>query len=161
MCVVDSTPLSSSFSTFSSFFEGLFNIYSVVQTIKVQNVQAEENANAAKQNAEIARQNAMLERQEALEEARLQRLKTLQGISSLKTSIASGNIDLNSGTALDLIDTVSLSGELDALNILKKGEENAQKQLLAAKMYDDRADLYISNAKNNMKIWLFHFSGRE
>ena len=150
MCVVNSL-FSANSSSIVSFFQGLFNIYTTVQTIKVQNTQAELSANAAKKNAEIARQNAMLERQEALENARLQRLKTIQGVSAMKTSIAAGNIALGSETALDLIDTVSLSGELDALNILKKGEENAQKQLLAAKMYDEKADFYISQRKNQLK----------
>ncbi len=151
MCVFDSLSLASStVSMISSALESAWSLYSKIETIKVNNLQTEMNINAAKQNAETARQNAMLERQEALENARQQRLKTIQNISSLKTEIASGNIDLNSGTSLDLIDSLSLSGELDALNILEKGEERAKKQLLAAKTYDEKSAFYIAQGKSNM-----------
>ena len=152
MCVFDSaSTISSTISMISSIVQSAWSIYSKVETIKVTNKQAEININAARRNAEIARQNAILERQEALENARLQRLKTIQNISALKTTIASGNIDLGSETALDLIDSVSQSGELDALNILKKGEENARKQLLEAKKYDEKADFYISQSVNSFR----------
>lgn len=150
MCVFDSFSLASStVSMISSALESAWSLYSKIETIKVNNLQTEMNINAAKQNAETARQNAMLERQEALEDARRQRLKTIQNISSLKTEIASGNIDLNSGTSLDLIDSLSLSGELDALNILEKGEERAKKQLLAANTYDEKSAFYILQGRSD------------
>ncbi len=154
MCVVGSI-----FSTAASVIQGAWNIYKTTETIKVQQAQAEENIKAAKQNAEILRQNAALERQESLEEARKQRLKTLQNISSQKVSIASGNIDVNSQTSLDKIESISAAGELDALNILNQGETRAQKYLLSAEKYDKEANLILKESTKTAKDTAFMLLG--
>lgn len=146
MCVV-----SSIISSVTSMIQGAFNIYRTTEIIKYQQAQAEENIRAANQNAEIQRQNAAIERQEALEEARSQRLKTLQGMAAEKAIIASGNIDVNSQTSLDKLKSISSQGELDALSIMNQGEKRAQKYLLQAQKYDNQANLILKQSSKSFK----------
>lgn len=87
-----------------------------------------------KQNAEIANQNAVTERQSGIDESRRIKLKTLSNIASQKTAMAASGLDLNEGTALDLIDTTKYVGELDALTTIKN--------------YDSRARAFESDAQN-------------
>ena len=146
MCVVNTI-----FSIASAVIQGAFSIYKTTEIIKYQQAQAEENIKTAKENAEMLRQNAALERQESLEEARKERLKTLQSMASEKALIASGNIDVNSQTSLDKLESISTAGELNALNITDKGEARAQKYLLGAQKYDKQADLILQDAKKSTK----------
>jgi len=148
MCVIQNP--SSAFSMITNITkiaQSLYGFYKTTETIRINKLQAEESANAARQNAELARQKAIEESQEAIEEARNKRLQTLRSMAEMKTSIASGNIDLNSQTALDKIETISAQGELDALNILDKAEKNKQKYLLSAQNYDNQSNLIIEKAK--------------
>lgn len=103
------------------------------------NYQAQVNRN----NAVIARNNAAAERQAGIEEARMQRIKTIQRIGSQQTGMAAGNIDVTQGTALDTIEDTATMGELDALNI----QYNAEKRALN---YEQQADNFTNQA--NMDI---------
>ena len=95
-----------------------------------------------RQNAKIASDNAAMERQKGLEDARWQRIKTMQAVGENKTSIASSGLDVNFGSNLDLIEDTSMMGELDALMI----EANSERK---AKSYDISANNYLNNANAN------------
>mgnify|MGYP007069965720 CR=1 FL=1 len=155
MCVV-----SSIISGVASIFQGAMNIYRTTEIIKYQQAQTGESIKAANQNAEIQRQNAIIERQESLEEARTQRLKTIQSMASEKALIASGNIDVNSQTSLDKLKTISAEGELDALNILNQGEKRAQRYLLQAQKYDSQANLILKQSSKGVKDTAFMLLGK-
>lgn len=90
----------------------------VVSSIQQGNAAQEQynyQAQVAKKNANIAQQNADQKRQEGIEEARQQRIKTLQAVGSQQAAMAANGIDISSGTALDIIEDTTATGELDAL----------------------------------------------
>ena len=99
-------------------------------------------------NAGIAQQNAGQERQAGIEDARMQRLKAMQTIGTQQAAMASNNIDVTSGTPLDLIEDTATFGELDAL----MSEYNAEKRALAyeqqAQNFANQANLDIISGKN-------------
>lgn len=150
MCVVTNPSTAiSMISTITKIAQSVYGVYKATETIRVNKIQAEQSANAARQSAELARRKAIEESQDAIDEARNKRLQTLRSMAEMKTSIAAGNIDLDSKTALDKIDTISAQGELDALNILDKAEKNKERSLLSAQGYDNQSNLIIEKAKSN------------
>lgn len=101
------------------------------------NYQAQINEN----NAKIANNNASLERQSGLEEARLQRIKTLQNIGSQQVAMAGNGIDITSGTALDTIEDTAQFGELDALMTQYNAERTALNYEQQASNFNNQANL--------------------
>jgi hypothetical protein len=96
-------------------------------------------AQVAEQNRKIALQNAAVERQSGIEEARLQRIKTLQAVGSQETAMAANGMDVTQGTSLDILEDTSAMGELDALQI----QYNSEKKAL---VYEQQADNYANEA---------------
>lgn len=103
-------------------------LYSTDAKVKAQKYER----NIAVQQAEKARTDAAYERQSGIEDARTQRLQAILNMGEEKASIASGNISVNSQTALNIIDDAKLNGELDALNTLKKSEKRANDYLFSS-----------------------------
>lgn len=99
----------------------------------------------------IAETNAAQERQSGLEEARLQRIKTLQSVGTQQTAMAANGIDVTSGTALDTIEDTATMGELDALMIEYNAERQAQNYEQTAANYKNQANLDYLAAKNAKK----------
>lgn len=100
---------------------------SSVQQGKQQQAMYNYQAKVAEENAKIANKNAANERQTGIEEARLQRMKTMQAIGSQQSAMAANGMDITSGTSLDIIEDTAAMGELDALQI----EANYERKALA------------------------------
>lgn len=100
-------------------------------------------AQVDRQNAKIANENAAQERQQGLEEARLQRMKTLQVVGSQQAAMAANGMDITQGTSLDIIEDTAAMGELDALQI----EHNYERKALA---YEQQANNFIN--QSNMDV---------
>lgn len=115
-----------------------------------KNAQAMYNyqAKVAKKNADIAQKNADQERQAGIEEARWQRIKTLQSIGSQQVAMAGNGIDITSGTALDTIEDTAQMGELDALMIQYNAERAAQNYEQQASNFNNQANLDVIAGKN-------------
>lgn len=115
-----------------------------------RNAQAMYNyqAKVAKKNADIAQQNADQERQAGLEDARWQRIKTLQTIGAQQVAMAGNGIDITSGTALDTIEDTAQMGELDALMIQYNSERDAQNYEQQANNFNNQANLDVIAGKN-------------
>ena len=115
-----------------------------------KNAQAMYNyqAKVAKKNADIAQQNADQERQAGIEEARWQRIKTLQSIGSQQVAMAGNGIDITFGTALDTIEDTAQMGELDALMIQYNSERAAQNYEQQANNFNNQANLDVIAGKN-------------
>ena len=115
-----------------------------------KNAQAMYNyqAKVAQKNADIAQQNADQERQAGLEEARWQRIKTLQSIGSQQVAMAGNGIDITSGTALDTIEDTAQMGELDALMIQYNAEKAAQNYEQQANNFNNQANLDVIAGQN-------------
>lgn len=111
------------------------------------NYQAEQD----RQNARVAEINAANERQSGLEEARLQRLKTLQNIGSQQAGMAANGIDVTQGTALDTIEDTATMGELDALMTMYNSERTAINFDRQAANFNNQANLDIIAGQNARK----------
>lgn len=112
---------------------------SSIQQGKQQQAMYNYQAKVAEQNAEIAKRNADTERQTGIEEARLQRMKTLQAVGAQQTAMAANGMDVTQGTSLDIIEDTAAMGELDALQI----QTNYEKKALA---YEQQAGNYTNQA---------------
>ena len=98
---------------------------SSVQQGKQQQAMYNYQAQVAEENAKIANKNAANERQTGIEEARLQRMKTLQAVGSQQSAMAANGMDVTQGTSLDIIEDTAAMGELDALQIQTNYERKA------------------------------------
>lgn len=98
---------------------------SSVRQGKQQQAMYNYQAKVAEENAKIANKNAANERQTGIEEARLQRMKTLQAVGSQQAAMAANGMDVTQGTSLDIIEDTAAMGELDALQIQTNYERKA------------------------------------
>ena len=115
---------------------------------KAQEAAYNYQAQVAQQNAKIAEQNAGMERQAGLEEARRQRIKTLQAVGTQKVALAANGVDVGYGSSLDLIEDTSMLGELDALMLETEGERKARNYEIQANNYINEANLASYSARN-------------
>ncbi len=122
-----------------------------IQSVKADKEAALYSANMSIQQAKIAERNAAYSRQEGIEDAREERLRAIQNMGKVKTDIASGNIMLLSSTALNLTEDEYQEGELNALQIMKSSEHQAQSYLDSAQRYYSNASLQTYKAKNAYK----------
>jgi hypothetical protein len=118
------------------------------QAGQAQAASAEYQAKIARDNANIAMNNAAMERQAGLEEARRQRIATLQMIGKQKTSLAANGVDVAYGTSLDIIEDTSMMGELDAMMIEYDAEKKARNYEIQANNFQNDAILGDFQARN-------------
>lgn len=130
---------------------GIVGGISSYQQGKAQQAQAEYQAKVAEDNARIAQQNASNVRQEGIEESRMQRMKTLQTVSSQQTSMAANGLDISQGTPLDLIEDTATMGELDALTTQYNSETKAQAYEQQANNFNNQANLDRIAGRNAMQ----------
>lgn len=138
-------------SAVATVASGVVGGISAVQSGNAKAAQYEYQAKVAQNNAKIAETNAAQERQSGLEEARLQRIKTLQTIGSQQAGLAAGNVNITSGTALDTIEDTATMGELDALMIEYNAERQAQNYEQTAANYRNQANLDYMASRNASK----------
>lgn len=119
-----------------------------IQQGKQQQAMADYQANVAKENAKIAQNNADTERQTGIEEARLQRMKTLQAVGAQQAAMAANGMDVTSGTSLDIIQDTSAMGELDALQIQTNYERRALAYEQQANNFNNEAQMDTIAGKN-------------
>ena len=122
-----------------------------MQQSKTQQAMYNYQAEQDRANAKVAEMNAKNERQSGLEEARLQRLKTLSAIGSQQAGMAANGIDITQGTALDTIEDTATMGELDALMTMYNSERNAINFERQATNFNNQANLDIIAGQNARK----------
>ena len=108
----------------------------------------EYQARVAQNNAKIAEENARNERQSGLEEARQQRMKTIQAIGQQQTAMAANGIDIASGSALDTVSDTAQTGELDALMLQYNSERQAFNYEMQSNNFTNQANLDMFASKN-------------
>ena len=96
----------------------------------------------------IANKNAATERQTGIEEARLQRMQTLQAVGSQQAAMAANGMDITQGTSLDIIEDTAAMGELDALQIQTNYERKAQSYEAQANNFNNQASMDVIAGKN-------------
>ena len=121
---------------------------SSVQQGKQQQAMYNYQAKVAEENAKIANKNAATERQTGIEEARLQRMKTLQAVGSQQAAMAANGMDVTQGTSLDIIEDTAAMGELDALQIQTNYERKAQSYEAQANNFNNQASMDVIAGKN-------------
>lgn len=134
-------------------------VVSSVQSANAQKAQYNYQAQVAKKNAEIAQNNADQKRQEGIEEARQQRIKTLQAVGSQQAAMAANGIDVSSGTALDVIEDTAASGELDALTTRYNYETQALAYEQQANNFNNQASLDTFAGQNAYKSGMINAVG--
>ncbi len=134
-------------------------VVSSVQSGKAQKAQYEYQAAVDRKNAEIAQSNADMKRQEGIEEARTQRIKTLQAVGSQQAAMAANGFDVSSGTNLDIIEDTSAQGELDALTKQYNKETEALAYENSANNYSNQANLDVMAGQNAYKSGLLDAVG--
>lgn len=121
---------------------------SSVQQGKQQQAMYNYQAKVAEENAKIAQKNAATERQTGIEEARLQRIKTLQAVGSQQAAMAANGMDVTQGTSLDIIEDTAAMGELDALQIQTNYERKALSYEQQALNFENEANMDVISGKN-------------
>lgn len=134
-------------------------VTSSVQSAKAQKAQYEYQAAVDRKNAEIAQANADMKRQEGIEEARTQRIKTLQAVGSQQAAMAANGFDATSGTNLDIIEDTSAQGELDALTKQYNKETEALSYETSANNYSNQANLDSMAGQNAYKSGMLNAVG--
>lgn len=127
---------------------GVTGAVSNYQQGKSQQAMYNYQAQIDENNAKIAQKNAAEERQTGIEEARLQRMKTLQAIGNQQTAMAANGMDVTQGTSLDIIEDTAAMGELDALQIEHNYEKKALQYEQASNNYSNQANLDRIAGKN-------------
>lgn len=134
-------------------------VFSSVQSGKAQKAQYEYQAAVDRKNAQIAQSNADMKRQEGIEEARTQRIKTLQAVGSQQAAMAANGFDATSGTNLDIIEDTSAQGELDALTKQYNKETEALSYETSANNYSNQANLDSMAGQNAYKTGMLNAVG--
>ena len=137
--------------TVAGVASGIVGGVSAYQQGKAQQAQAEYQAKVAEDNAKIAQQNASNARQEGIEESRMQRMKTIQAVSSQQASMAANGLDITQGTPLDVIEDTATMGELDALTTQYNAETKAQAYEQQANNFSNQANLDRIAGRNAMQ----------
>ena len=127
---------------------GVIGGISSYQQGKQQQAMYNYQAKVAEENAKIANKNAATERQTGIEEARLQRMKTLQAVGNQQTAMAANGMDVTQGTSLDIIEDTAAMGELDALQIQTNYERKAQSYEAQANNFNNQASMDVIAGKN-------------
>lgn len=127
---------------------GVIGGISSYQQGKQQQAMYNYQAKVAEENAKIANKNAATERQTGIEEARLQRMKTLQAVGSQQAAMAANGMDVTQGTSLDIIEDTAAMGELDALQIQTNYERKAQSYEAQANNFNNQASMDVIAGKN-------------
>lgn len=138
-------------SAVAGIASGIVGGVSAYQQGKAQQAQAEYQAKVAEDNAKIAQQNASNARQEGIEESRMQRMKTIQAVSSQQATMAANGLDITQGTPLDVIEDTATMGELDALTTQYNAETKAQAYEQQANNFSNQANLDRIAGRNAMQ----------
>ena len=146
MCIISATVGTAALTIATALATSAMGIQSAVSRNKSAEFQIEQSERQAK----IAERNAIYERQAGIDEARHQRLKSIQNMQNIRTRIAAGNVATSSETALNLFDDEKLSGEADALKLIDTSEKRAETQMNNAQNLYLNAKLTKYNAKRNL-----------
>jgi hypothetical protein len=107
---------------------------------------AKYNAQVATQNQQIATQNATLAGQSGEQQAAQSEAKTRAEVGAIKASEAAGNIDVNSGSAVDVQSSAAELGELSAITIRGNAAYGYQTQSTS---FENQAQLDTQQAAND------------
>ena len=122
-----------------SVLGGVVGVIGAISSADAQSANAKYQSEIASNNEQIAQQNAQLA--SAAGEAQVEKsgIKTRAAVGSLEAAQGASNIDVNSGSAVDVRASASELGQLDALTI----RSNAEKQVYG---YETQATAFAGQA---------------
>jgi hypothetical protein len=125
---------------------GLTGAFGAIQSASAQQKSAEYQAQVAANNQQIAKSDANLA--EAAGETAVEQSaqKTRANVGAIKASQAASNIDVNSGSAVDVRSSASELGELDALTLRGNAEKQAYGYEISASGFQGQQTLAQSEA---------------
>jgi len=124
-----------------------YSVYSSVQQSK-QNAEAKKGT--AEYNTRVAENDAQRSRNIANEKENALRLKNARLLSKQRAQLGAANIDLSSGSALQLQeDTINL-GEADALRIRRTGDSQFSGLMQESELESAKGDLAESQGRFNI-----------
>ena len=104
---------------------GLTSAVGAIQSGAAQSAAAGYQAQVAANNEKIAQQNAAQATATGAVQVEQQGIKTKAEVGAIKAAQAASNIDVNTGSALDVRSSAAALGELDALTIRSNAEKQA------------------------------------
>ncbi|MFZ0205952.1 MAG: hypothetical protein WAL59_07520 [Roseiarcus sp.] len=119
-------------------------LFQGISSSEAANYQAQVQRN----NAKIANQNAQRAIAAGQQQAQNQNLKNAATAGAIKTGLAANNIDVNSGSALDLEASQRAKGQLDTENTLYNSEIQAYGYRVNATSDTGQAQLEEATAQN-------------
>lgn len=123
-------------------------VYGQIQAGKARKKQEAAAAKVAQKNAAIAKENAVEVRAQGERDVARKRLETLQIISKQRAGMGANGIELDSGSALDVVMDSQMMGELDAQTIRRNAENKAQAYLQQGSNFDDQANAHLISGDN-------------
>jgi hypothetical protein len=121
-----------------------------ISSANAASASANYNAQVAQQNQQIATQNATLAGQAGEAQAAQQQQKTRAEVGAIKTSQAAGNIDVNSGSALDVQSSAASLGELNAITIRGNAAKEAYGYETQSTSFENQAQLDAAQSSSDM-----------
>ena len=140
MCEIVSV-ISAAVSAVAAIAGTATSVVSGIQSANEAQAQYNYQAELDKRNAKLAQNQAESTKQQGIEEARMQRIRTLQKVGAQHAQMAASGIDASQGTALDIIQDTATMGELEANTIRYK--------------YDNASDNYQNQANDYLNQSLF------
>lgn len=101
-------------------------VVSTIYSAKSQREQAKYEAGVANYKARVAENDAQRARNEGVEEENIKRQATAELLSKQRAQLGAANVQLTTGSALQLQEETVMLGEADALRIRSNFEEKAK-----------------------------------
>jgi hypothetical protein len=121
-----------------------------ISSANAASASASYNAQVAAQNQQIATQNATLAGQAGEAQAAQQQQKTRAEVGAIKTSQAASNVDVNSGSALDVQSSAASLGELNAITIRTNAAREAYGYETQSTSFENQAQLDAAQSASDM-----------
>lgn len=122
--------------------------YGAISSADAASASAKFNAATAAQNQQIATQNANLAEAAGEQQAGMAQQKTRAEVGAIKASQAASNVDVNSGSAVDVQSSAADLGELNAITIRSNAAKQAYGYETQSTGYQDQSNLDTSQAAN-------------
>lgn len=126
---------------------------------QAQSANAEYQAQVAQNNAQIAKQNANWTMQAGEEKAQQMGLQTRSEVGSIKAAQAANNVDVNSGSAVDVRSSASELGELNSLTIRSNASREAYGYETQSMNDTAQSQLDSAQASQAMTAGMFDVAG--
>lgn len=122
--------------------------YGAIQQSNAASDAANYNAQVAANNQKIAQQKASAAAAAGDAQAAATQQKTRATVGAIAAAQAAGNIDVNSGSAVDVRSSSAELGELDAISVRQKAAQTAYGYQTDATSFQDQSNLDTSQAEN-------------